>query len=101
MFDGKISVAAARSQNSQVVPGVGQCAGIVGMKLQHALKTLACRVGLLLLQVGAAQAVEGFGALRVVLEGLLEKSLGLFEIAAFEKHKAQGKIVSRKAIGLA
>src|SRR5260370_35313632 len=71
------------------------------MKLQHALKTFACRVGLLLLQVGAAQAIEGFGALRVVLAGLLEKRVGLFERAAYEKHKAQGKIVSRKVIGLA
>src|SRR6266436_4145720 len=101
MLDGKISVASARMQNSQVVPGIGQCAGIAGMKLQYALKIFPCIVGLLLLQVGAAQAIESFGALRVVLEGLLEKSLGLFEIAAFEKHKAQGKIVSRKVVGFA
>src|ERR1700688_1581285 len=101
MLDGQIGVAFTRMQNSQVVPGIGQCAGIAGMKLQYALKTLPCIVALLLLQVCAAQAIESFGALRVVLEGLLEKSLGLFEIAAFEKNETQGKIVSRKVIGFA
>src|SRR5258708_29226574 len=101
MLDGEIGVASTRIQNSQVVPGIGQGAGIAGMKFENALKAFACRVGLLLLQVGAAQAIESFGALRVVLEGLLEKSLGLFEIAAFEKHKTQGKVVSHKVKGLA
>src|SRR5712691_4978856 len=101
MFDGEISIASTRIQNSQVVPGIGQCSGIAGIKLQHALETFACIVGFLLLQVGAAQAVESFGALRIVLEGSLEKSLGLFEIAAFEKNETQGKMVARKVIGFA
>src|SRR5258708_5227519 len=99
MLDGEIGVAFTRSQNSQVVPGIGQGAGIAGRKFEHALKAFPCIVGFLLLQVGAAQAIESFGALRVVLEGLLEKSLRLFEIAVFEKNEAQGKIVSRKVKG--
>src|ERR1700758_5267235 len=100
MLNSKIGVAFSRGQDSQIVQGVGQCSGIAGMKLQNALETFAGIAGLLLLQVRTAESVEGFGAFRVVLEGLLEIKLSLFEVATIEKDEAQGKIVTRKVEGL-
>src|SRR6266849_2165144 len=86
---------------SSFIPGVGGRAGIAGMKLESTLKTFAGLIGLLLLQVGTAKAVEGFGAFRIVLEGLLEKYLRLFEMAAFEEDETKGKIISPKVVRLA
>src|SRR6266481_8122738 len=96
MLDGEIGFAFTRGQDSKIVPGIGQCAGIAGMKLQNALETFASVAGLLLLQVGAAKAIESFGAFRVVLEGLLEIRFCLSEIAAFEKYETKGEIRSEE-----
>ena len=101
MLDGKIEVPLACRQNTQVIPGVGHCAWIVGTKLESALKTFAGLIRLLLMQAGAAKPIENFGAVRVVLESLPEKYLRLFEITAFKENETEGEVISPEVVGVA
>ena len=53
---------------------------------------------LFLFQVDAAQAVVGLGARRIIAEGEPEVGLGLIEVAALEKSRAEREIVSSEFV---
>src|ERR1700722_590110 len=84
----------ARSDDAEIVPGVGESIWIVGWQFDGVLESFARSRVFGLVQVDTSDAVGGFGAGWIVTQGLPERRFSLIKISALEKERAIREVVA-------
>src|SRR5580704_10017970 len=77
----------ARSDDAEIVPGVGESIWIVGWQFDGVLESFARSRVFGLVQVDTSDAVGGFGAGWIVTQGLPERRFSLIKISALERER--------------
>src|SRR5712671_772702 len=89
-----LGVSFAGGNKAEIVPRIRQRIGKAGMEFRGAFETVARLCYLLLIQIDAAQAVQGLRAFRIVNESALKDGSGLIVVSALKENGAIGEIVA-------